>query len=145
LSSIAGKRGYSVLGVYRAGLGVGFYPEVLASVLAVVRQNVFPRFHKKGYKTRVFIDLKFPFGQVAGTAALMRCCEEKNFSILSYPIRHGNCDWGDVCKDDKAANDEALKEGLCVLSEYRLPDGKRIWIITEADRNATTVLFPEDY
>ena len=94
---------------------------------------------------RILIDSNFSFGQVVGTAALVRHCEEKNFSLLPYLIRHGNCDWGDVCKDDKNANDEALKNGLRVLSEYRLPDGKRIWIITEADRSATTVLFPEDY
>ena len=93
----------------------------------------------------IIIESKFNFGQVVATATLVRYCEEKNFSLLPYLIRHGNCDWGDVCKDDKAANDEALKEGLRVLSEYKLPDGKRIWIITEADRSATTMLFPEDY
>jgi len=94
---------------------------------------------------KVLIDAKFPFGQVVATATLVRYCEENNFSVLPCLIRHGNCDWGDVCKDDKAANDEALKVGLRLLSAYRLPDGKKFWIITEADRSATTVLFPEDY
>jgi hypothetical protein len=94
---------------------------------------------------RVVIDAKFPFGQVVATATLVRHCEEKNFSLLPYMIRHGNCDWGDVCKDDKIANDEALKEGLRLLSAYELPDKTKIWIITEADRSVTTVLFPEDY
>ena len=37
------------------------------------------------------------------------------------------------------------KNGLRLLSEYKLPDGRRIWIITEWDRSATTLLFPEDY
>lgn len=52
---------------------------------------------------------------------------------------------GDVCKEDWKSNDEALKNGLRLLSEYKLPDGRRIWIITEWDRSATTLLFPEDY
>ena len=52
---------------------------------------------------------------------------------------------GDVCKEDWESNDEALKNGQRLLSEYKLPDGKRIWIITEWDRSATTLLFPEDY
>ena len=54
-------------------------------------------------------------------------------------------DINDVCKEDWKSNDEALKNGLRLLSEYKLPDDRRIWIISEADRSATTLLFPEDY
>jgi len=33
-----------------------------------------------------------------------------------------------------------------VLSSYRLADGATVvWIITEADRSATTVLLPDEY
>lgn len=28
---------------------------------------------------------------------------------------------------------------------YALPDGTRLWVITEADRSATTLLLPEEY
>jgi hypothetical protein len=38
------------------------------------------------------------------------------------------------------ANAEALKEGLRLLSAYHLSDGTKIWIITEWDRSASTVL-----
>lgn len=54
-------------------------------------------------------------------------------------------DINDVCKEDWKSNDEALKNGERLLSEYKLPDDRRIWIITEWDRSATTLLFPEDY
>lgn len=95
--------------------------------------------------TKIVIDSKFNFGEVVATRTLAEYCVEKNYSMLPYLIRHGNCDWGDVCDEDKEANEEALKDDLRILSSYKLPDGKQIWIITEADRSATTLLFPSDY
>ena len=52
--------------------------------------------------------------------------------------------------EDKLANDQALKQGLRLLSAYnddRFPKHgiSTIWIITEADRSATTILFPDEY
>lgn len=91
------------------------------------------------------IESKFDFGRVVATTTLANYCEKKGFSMLPYLVRHANGDWGDVCKEDCKINDEALKNGLRLLSEYKLPDGRRIWIISEADRIATTLLFPEDY
>lgn len=91
------------------------------------------------------IESKFDFGRVVATTTLANYCEKKGFSMLPYLIRHANGDWGDVCKEDRKSNDEALKNGERLLSEYKLPDGRRIWIITEWDRSATTLLFPEDY
>jgi hypothetical protein len=38
-----------------------------------------------------------------------------------------------------------LKHGFRLLSAYTLPGGCKIWIITEADRSATTILLPEEY
>lgn len=91
------------------------------------------------------IESKFDFGRVVATTTLANYCEKKGFSMLPYLIRHANGDWDDVCKEDWKSNDEALKNGERLLSEYKLPDGRRIWIITEWDRSATTLLFPEDY
>lgn len=58
--------------------------------------------------------------------------------------RHIRGDWGDVCAEDKAANDAALREGGRLLSSYS-SGGEKFWIITEADRSATTFLLPSDY
>ncbi|MDY5583991.1 MAG: hypothetical protein SPF41_08615 [Candidatus Merdousia sp.] len=96
-------------------------------------------------ETRVVIDSKFDFGNVVATSALFNHCQTHKFPLLPYLVRHANCDWGDVCKSDWESNDKAVKEGLRILSEYKLPDGLKIWIITEWDRSATTLLFPEDY
>jgi hypothetical protein len=50
-----------------------------------------------------------------------------------------------VCAEDWKLNDESRANGTRVLSAYRTKGGDRIWIITEADRSATTVLLPEEY
>ena len=64
--------------------------------------------------------------------------------------RHVSGDWGDVDKEDKQANDQALKQDTRLLSAYnddRFPKNgvATIWIITEADRSVTTILFPDEY
>jgi hypothetical protein len=60
--------------------------------------------------------------------------------------RHIHGDWGDMDTEDKVQNDLALQNGDGRLfSAYKHPTLPKIWIITEADRSATTVLFPEDY
>ena len=60
--------------------------------------------------------------------------------------RHLRCDWGELCEEDRMMNDEALEYGDGRLfSVYRDRSGIKFYIITEADRSATTVLLPEDY
>lgn len=60
--------------------------------------------------------------------------------------RHLTGDWGDLSQDDREANDRAATLGdERILSAYKLEDGAKIWIITEADRSVTTFLLPEEY
>jgi len=35
--------------------------------------------------------------------------------------------------------------GFRLLSAYHLSDGTKIWVITEADQSAKTILLPEEY
>ena len=68
--------------------------------------------------------------------------------VLTCIARHKACDWGDLCDSDKLQNDEAVRTGDDrIFSDYENKDhpGWRIWIITELDRSATTVLFPIEY
>ena len=60
-------------------------------------------------------------------------------------VRHASGDWGDVCAEDRQSNEEALKNGTRLFSVYHTDDGRKFWIITEADRSGTTVLLPEEY
>ena len=59
--------------------------------------------------------------------------------------RHQSCDWGDVDQDDKRSNDRALANGGRLLSVYHTRTGVKLWVITEWDRSATTVLLPSEY
>ena len=67
--------------------------------------------------------------------------------------RHMRLDWGDMDEEDLAANDKALSTGDRLFSSYNIPDefmnestpNSKIWIITEADRSVTTILFPDEY
>jgi hypothetical protein len=60
--------------------------------------------------------------------------------------RHRKGDWGEMAQEDKSENDLAVKAGnLRIFSAYETAGMPKIWIITEADRSATTILFPEDY
>ena len=65
--------------------------------------------------------------------------------VIDALARHVGCDWGDVDADDWAENDLSLREGFRLLSAYHTAAGAKFWIITEADRSATTILLPEEY
>lgn len=65
--------------------------------------------------------------------------------LVPYMRRHHCGDWGDLDECDKQANEEALEEGFRILSCYRVGGGRRIYIITEADRSSTCILLPEEY
>ena len=84
---------------------------------------------------------RFPLGKIVSTPAVI----DLGVDLNSYLYRHHCGDWGDLCEEDKQANEEALAEGFRILSCYQVGDGKRIYIITEADRSVTTVLLPEEY
>jgi hypothetical protein len=58
---------------------------------------------------------------------------------------HHLADWGDLGAHDREANERALHDGGRLLSAYRSDREEKFWIITEADRSATTVLMPGDY
>ena len=58
--------------------------------------------------------------------------------------RHHNGDWGDLDAHDRRENERALRTGARIFSAYETPEGK-IWVITEASREVTTLLLPEDY
>lgn len=91
---------------------------------------------------------KFAAGQVVATRGVVEKTEYDtrfgDFVALSLR-RHLEGDWGNVCDDDRVANEEALKRGDRLLSVYEMEGLPKIWIITEADRSATTVLFPDEY
>lgn len=85
----------------------------------------------------------FQPGEFMATPAVLAAVPR---SVIDLALaRHLNGDWGDMSDADKQTNNRALKDGSRLFSAYQVREDTRIWIITEADRSATTVLLPEDY
>ena len=85
---------------------------------------------------------KFHSGRIVATPGVLSLINGSD--LLECLLRHLSGDWGDLCEEDKKENDFSLGHRLRLLSAYDTVDGK-LWIITEADRSATTFLLPEEY
>ena len=86
---------------------------------------------------------RFSLGQLVVTPNALNSLTEDE--ILSGILRHQSGDWGNVDKDDQKENDLSLEKGFRLFSVYHAKNGAKFWIITEANREVTTVLLPEDY
>lgn len=95
--------------------------------------------------TTKFKTSRFPLGQTVTTPGSLRALEEAGLQPALFLNRHQSGDWGDLNEVDKQENEVSLTEGFRLLSAYILPTGVKIWVITEADRSATTLLLPEEY
>lgn len=90
-------------------------------------------------------EARFPLGQTVATPGALNALNTNHQTPLEFFFRHREGDWGDLTADDREANEQALKDGSRIFSAYNLRDGTPIYVITEADRSATTILLPEDY
>ena len=86
---------------------------------------------------------KFESGQLCCSRGVYVTLPDRE--IREALCRHFDGDWGDVGVEDWMSNDDAVLNGSRLLSSYRSVAGIKFWIITEADRSVTTVLFPEEY
>ena len=87
----------------------------------------------------------FGLGQLLATPGALAAIERAGQVPAAFVGRHAAGDWGEVCVDDWALNDEALESGGRLLSAYSTAKGERIWVITESDLSATTLLLPDEY
>ena len=87
----------------------------------------------------------FELGQIVSTPGALQALQEAGQDPAGLLARHVRGDWGDLGKEDKAENDLSVKQGFRILSAYRLRTGVKVWVITEADRSATTLLLPSEY
>ncbi|MGO4416893.1 hypothetical protein AB4Z27_28390 [Cupriavidus sp. KB_39] len=86
----------------------------------------------------------FQLGQIVATRSVLTHLEREGTTADPYLDRHVRGDWGDVPPEDAAANRHAVQNGARVISAYRIA-GEKVWVITEADRSFTTLLFPSEY
>lgn len=88
---------------------------------------------------------RFSLGQIVATPGALRALEISGEEPFHFLYRHASGDWGELDEEDTRENELSLREGLRLLSAYRLNSGDKLWIITEADRSVTTLLLPEEY
>lgn len=93
----------------------------------------------------------FSLGALVATPGALEALARNGSTGIEYLQKHAKGEWGDLCDEDREANDAALKSGARILSAYTLGDGTKIWIITDAEiddrhnRQATTILLPGEY
>jgi hypothetical protein len=85
----------------------------------------------------------FPLGQILCTPGVLDSLPPEQ--VMHCVRRHARGDWGEVTPEDRAEIEFALHKHLRLFSVYHADDGTKFWVITEADRSATTVLLPEEY
>jgi hypothetical protein len=94
---------------------------------------------------------KFPLGRIYATRGALELLKRSNLDARTLLARHVHGDWGLVHPDDTAANQHAISHGSRIVSTYAvgptglMRDAEVIWVITEADRSATTLLLPGEY
>ncbi len=87
----------------------------------------------------------FELGDVYATPGALDALDEADINPAHYLSRHVQGDWVQMDPEDQAENKLSVEQGYRILSAYELPTGIKIWIITEADRSATTLLLPSEY
>jgi hypothetical protein len=92
-----------------------------------------------------------PLGRLVATPGALAATKPFPGVLADLLTRYQRQDWGDLEPSDKKQNDRAFKRRTDtaladrILAAYHLPDGTKIWIITEYDASVTTILLPEEY
>ena len=109
---------------------------------------------KGGKEYVIFMAKTFEIGKVVATRNvwdLMTENQQFHDFVSGCLSRYILYDWGDTCAEDWRSNNEAALHGERVMAVYNIPEDmesefeEHLWIITEWDRSATTLLFPSDY
>jgi hypothetical protein len=87
----------------------------------------------------------FPLGRIVATPGALAALEAAGQYPHEFLARHRCGDWGDLSEEDRQENKMSLRAGFRLLSAYHTGLGETVWIITEADRSATTVFLPSEY
>jgi hypothetical protein len=88
---------------------------------------------------------RFPLGRIVATPGALEALEQSGDNAAALLKRHVTGDWGELDEHDQQENEFSVSRDLRILSAYTLSGGTKIWIITEADRSATTLLLPSEY
>lgn len=92
----------------------------------------------------------FHMGRIVATPGALSLLGQHGIPATALLQRHIRGDWGDLGRDDRKANDDAVHDGGRIFSSYLLNRDK-VWVITEATgddgitRASTCLLLPSEY
>ena len=87
----------------------------------------------------------FSLGQMVATHQAIEFLAQDGMTPLDLIKRHVSGDYGQLCPDDAQMNEQAIENGDRILSVYHTSKGEKLYVITEWDRSATTVLMASEY
>lgn len=88
---------------------------------------------------------RFPLGQTFITPGAHDALEESSQSPQAFLARHTRLEQGELGVADHRENLFSVDKYLRIFSAFKTAKGVKIWIISEADRSATTILLPSEY
>ena len=89
--------------------------------------------------------IHFQLGQIYITPGAQDALEESGESAKTFINRHARLEQGELSDDDHRENLFSVSRQLRIFSAFKTANGVKIWVITEADRSATTILLPSEY
>lgn len=87
----------------------------------------------------------FSLGQLFMTHGAIEALEEAGQLPQGFISRHARLEKGELCDADHKENLFSADKSLRIFSAFKTAKGEKLWIITEADRSATTLLLPSEY
>ena len=88
---------------------------------------------------------RFPLGRLFLTPGAIEALEESSQSPQDFINRHVQLEQGELCNEDHRENLFSVDKPLRIFSAFKSARGEKLWVITEADRSATTILLPSEY
>ena len=89
--------------------------------------------------------MRFLLGRVFLTPGAIGVLAEARQSAQEFICRHARLEQGELCDEDHRENLYSVDKCLRVFSAFTTTLGVKLWLITEADRSATTILLPSEY
>ena len=98
-----------------------------------------------GVRSQTVSAPRFTLGHVVATPGALDALAEAGQLPQEFLYRHMAGNWDELDEHDQQMNEQALQYGGRLFSAYTTKTGVRLWIITESDRSATTILLPAEY
>jgi hypothetical protein len=89
--------------------------------------------------------VSFALGQLYITPGAIDALCEAEQEPAEFIRRHARLEQGELTDDDHQENLFSVDKYLRIFSAYKTAKGEKLWVITEADRSATTILLPDEY